>query len=182
MNAGTLPDGRTDDADSAATTLVRPAAPEDLAIAGEICVEAYDLAGQLEPGSPYASTLRDTSSRAEDSLLLVAVRDNVVIGTVTICSPGSASREIGRDDEVEFRFLAVAPSAWRTGVAEALVAACEEHARETGASALAICVRDTNTSAAAMYGRMGFTRVPERDWTPRPGVDLLALTRPVLPR
>jgi hypothetical protein len=30
-----------------------------------------------------------------------------------------------------------------------------------------------------MYERMGFTRVPERDWTPRPGVDLLALTRAV---
>jgi ribosomal protein S18 acetylase RimI-like enzyme len=64
-------------------------------------------------------------------------------------------------------------------VGDALVAACEQHARETGAAALAICVRDTNTSAAAMYERMGFRRIPERDWTPRPGVDLLALTRPV---
>jgi ribosomal protein S18 acetylase RimI-like enzyme len=40
-------------------------------------------------------------------------------------------------------------------------------------------VRDTNTGAAAMYERMGFTRVPERDWSPREGVDLLALTRPI---
>lgn len=159
--------------------LIRPAAESDLDVVGEICVAAYDAAGQLEPGSPYAATLRDTSGRMADGVLLVAERDGVVVGTTTITPPGSAFREIGRDDEVEFRFLAVAPAAWRTGVADALVSACEQHAQATGARALAICVRDTNTSAAAMYERMGFTRVPERDWTPRPGVDLLALTRAV---
>lgn len=159
--------------------LIRRATEADLVTAGDICVSAYDAAGQLEPGSPYAETLRDTGSRVDDSILLVAERDGVVVGTVTICSPGSASREIGRDDEVEFRFLAVAPQAWRTGVADALVAACEDHARRTQARALAICVRDTNVAAAQMYERKGFVRVPDRDWSPRPGVDLLALTRPV---
>ena len=33
-----------------------------------------------------------------------------------ITPPGSEFREIGLDDEVEFRFLAVAPEAWRTGI------------------------------------------------------------------
>jgi ribosomal protein S18 acetylase RimI-like enzyme len=159
--------------------VIRPAREADLEAVGAICVAAYDAAGQLEPGSPYASTLSDARARMEDGLLLVAERDGVVVGTATITPPGSEFREIGRDDEVEFRFLAVAPSAWRTGVGNALVAACEQHAQQTGATAMAICVRDTNTSAAAMYERMGFTRIPERDWTPRPGVDLLALTRPV---
>lgn len=159
--------------------VIRPAVEADLDTVGAICVAAYDAAGQLEPGSPYAATLSDARSRMADGLLLVAERDGVVVGTTTITPPGSEFREIGRDDEVEFRFLAVAPEAWRTGVGDALVAACEQHARETGAAALAICVRDTNTSAAAMYERMGFRRIPDRDWTPRPGVDLLALTRPV---
>lgn len=161
------------------TLVIRPATEADLDAIGEICVAAYDAAGQLEPGSPYATTLRDSRSRMTDGLLLVAERDGSIVGTTTITPPGSSFREIGSDDEVEFRFLAVAPPAWRTGVGEALVAACEQHARETGARALAICVRDTNTSAAAMYERMGFTRIPERDWTPLPGVHLLALTRPV---
>jgi GNAT superfamily N-acetyltransferase len=161
--------------------VVRPAHDGDLDVAGRICVAAYDAAGQLEPGSPYVDTLQDTRSRTVDSILLVAERGGRVIGTVTICSPGSASREIGRDDEVEFRFLAVDPDAWGSGVARALVAACDEHARSVGARALAICVRDTNAGAAAMYERMGFERIPDRDWSPRPGVDLLALTRPVAP-
>ncbi len=159
--------------------VIRSAEESDLAEAGRICVAAYDLAGQLEPGSPYVATLLDTPTRARDSLLLVAERAGRVVGTVTICLPGSTSAEIGGADEVEFRFLAVDPAAQGTGVGAALVAACEEHARATGARALAICVRDTNVGAAAMYEGMGFVRVPERDWSPRPGVDLLALTRPV---
>lgn len=160
---------------------VRPAAQADLERAADICVEAYDAAGQLEPGSPYVATLRDTPGRMAEAILLVAERDGVVVGTVTICPIGSPFAEIASEGEVEFRFLAVAPSAQGTGVGSALIAAVEQHARSTRARSLAICVRDTNTDAAAMYERMGFTRVPHRDWTPRPGVDLLALERPVAP-
>ena len=160
---------------------VRPAGDEDLERAADICVAAYDAAGQLEPGSPYVIDLRATAERARDGILLVADRGGVVVGTATICPPGSAFREIGTDDEVEFRFLAVAPEAQGTGVATALIAAIEQHARDTDAVRLAICVRDTNTGAAAMYERMGFTRVPHRDWSPRAGVDLLALERPLNP-
>jgi hypothetical protein len=29
------------------------------------------------------------------------------------------------------------------------------------------------TAAHRLYERLGFTRLPERDWTPLPGVDLL---------
>jgi ribosomal protein S18 acetylase RimI-like enzyme len=159
--------------------VIRVATVSDHAAAGAICVAAYDAAGQLEPGSPYVATLRDTAARAAEGVLLVAERAGVVVGTVTICPTGSAFHEIGREDELEFRFLAVDPAAWRTGVGDALVQACEERARQGGLRALAICVRDINTGAAAMYERMGFARVPDRDWTPREGVDLLALTRPV---
>lgn len=164
-----------------AEPVVRPARDEEYDAVGRLCVEAYDAAHQLEPGSPYAATLVDARGRADDSIVLVAERDGELVGTVTICLPGSESREIGQEDEVEFRFLAVAPQAWRTGVADALVRVVEEHAVEVGATTLAICVRDTNTGAAAMYERRGFTRVPERDWSPRPGVDLLVLTREVRP-
>lgn len=159
--------------------IIRRATPDDHPRIAEICVAAYDAAGQLEPGSPYAETLRDAAGRDATGILLVAELGGRVVGTTTICPVGSLYSEIGRAGEVEFRFLAVDPQEWGNGIADALVAACEQHARETGATTLAICVRDTNTGAAAMYQKRGFTRVPDRDWTPRPGVDLLALTRPV---
>ncbi len=159
--------------------IVRPALPADLDEAARISVAAYAAAGQLEEASAYGRTLIDTPARHREAVLLVAERDGRVVGTVTICPNGSPFAEIGRPGELEFRFLAVDPPVWGTGVADALVAECDARARAQGATHLAICVRDTNAGAAAMYARRGFTRMPERDWSPLPGVDLLALSRPV---
>ena len=101
----------------------------------------------------------------------------LVVGTVTICPPASPFREIGRDGEVEFRFLAVAPEAWGHGVGNALVVACEDHARAIGSNRLVICVRDINAAAMTLYERQGFQRLPERDWHPVPEVALLAFEK-----
>lgn len=156
---------------------VRPATPEDLEDVARIAVDAYLAAHQLEdgPDGAYGRVLGDAATRMREAVLLVAVRQDSIVGTVTICPEGSPFREIGRDGEVEFRFLAVAPSAWGSGVGTALIEACHDHARDVGASQLAICVRDTNEGAMGMYLKHGFSRTPERDWQPVPGVALLAL-------
>tara|TARA_S200000501_G_scaffold171373_1_gene161466 strand:- start:857 stop:1360 length:504 start_codon:yes stop_codon:yes gene_type:complete len=159
--------------------VVRRATVDDLAATARISVEAYTGAGQLDDGPDgfYGTVLADTGSRESDALLLVAVRQEQVVGTVTICTPASPFREIGREGEVEFRFLAVAPEAWGHGVGDALVAACEEHARSTGSNRLVICVRDINSAAMTLYARHGFQRLPERDWHPVPQVALLAFEK-----
>lgn len=161
------------------TCTIRPARDEDLAPVSRISVAAYEAAGQITAESPYRATLADAASRHRQAQLLVAEREGQVVGTVTICPADSPFAEVGLEDELEFRFLAVDPEHWGTGVADALMQACEDQARDRHARALMICVRDTNTGAATMYARRGFTRVPERDWTPLPDVHLLALTRPV---
>ncbi len=159
--------------------VVRVARPDELAAAGAVCVAGYEAGGQLEPGSPYEATLRDAAGRATSSIVLVAVRGAEVVGSATICVAGAPEHEIGRDDEVEFRFLAVRPDAWRTGVGEALVTAIDDHARATGAATAVLSVRDINPGARRMYERLGFVAVPDRDWSPRPGVELQVMTRPV---
>lgn len=158
---------------------IRVAAPSEYDRIGELCVAAYATGGHLDPGDDYAATLLDAQARARGAELLVAVRRGEIVGTVTVCPAGSEFSEIGRGSESEFRFLAVAPSAWRTGVGEALVAAIEERAVARGAPAHAICVIDKNAGAHRFYERLGFTRLPERDWEPRDGVFLQAYTRPV---
>ena len=59
-------------------------------------------------------------------------RDDLVLGCVTICPPGSPWREISRDDEGEFRMLAVAPAVRGRGVGEALVRMCVDRFRSEG--------------------------------------------------
>ena len=160
---------------------LRAALPAEFDRIADLCVDAYSTGGHLREGDPYTEVLRNVAARAQAGQVLVHERDGRIAGTVTVCPPGTEFSEIGRPGEFEFRFLAVDPDHWGTGVADALMQACEDEARATRARVLMICVRDTNTGAAAMYARRGFTRVPERDWTPLPDVHLLALTRPVTP-
>lgn len=159
---------------------VRIARADELATAGEVCVDAYAAAGQLEPGSPYRAVLRDAAARvAGGAIVLVALQSDDIVGSATICVPGSPIHEIGRADEVEFRFFAVRPDSWGAGVGRALVEAIEEHARATGARTMVLSVRDINPAARSAYERLGFVAVPERDWSPQPGVDLQVMTRAV---
>ena len=148
---------------------------------GRLCVDAYVQAGQLDDDSShgYSRVLSDAHARFRDAVLLVAARDDDVVGTVTICPPGSPFREIAGNGEMEFRFLAVVPSAWGNGVGAILVEHCREYARGAGCAELVIGVRDTNVSAMALYERCGFTRAPARDFEPVPGVRLLGFRRPV---
>jgi ribosomal protein S18 acetylase RimI-like enzyme len=159
--------------------LIRPALDSEFDRIGQLCVESYASAGHLDPTDAYTVTLRDARTRAAHAELLVADRDGEIVGTVTICPSDTLFAEVGRDGESEFRFLAVAPQAWRTGVGEALVEACELRARETGTTAHVICVIDRNEEARGFYERRGFERLPERDWSPREGVHLLAYRRDV---
>ena len=154
--------------------------PAELRVAGEVCVAAYAAAGQLEPGSPYEATLLDAAGRASGgAIVLVAASGDDIVGSATICVPGSPVHEIGRPDEVEFRFFAVRPDAWHRGVGDALLAAINAHARRTGARALVLSVRDINPGARRMYERRGFVAAPDRDWSPRAGVVLQVMTKPL---
>jgi ribosomal protein S18 acetylase RimI-like enzyme len=54
--------------------------------------------------------------------------------------------------------LAVAPGARRRGVASALLAAAEQHARARGARKLSLRVLGTNETAMRLYERHGFQR------------------------
>src|SRR5258706_14268821 len=98
-----------------------------------------------------------------------------VLGAVTFVLPGSRYSELAQHGEAEFRTLAVDPAAQRRGVARTLVRACLDHAAELGCSAVVISVRDFAEPARRLYAGFGFARWPERDWSPLPGVQLLAL-------
>lgn len=156
---------------------VRPARPADHPALAELTVAAYRADGQSRPGFAYESVLADVDSRAAAGELLVAEAEETgrVVGGVLFVLPGSEYAEISRPGEAEFRMLAVHPDAQRRGVGEALVRACLARAVEHGCHAVVICTRDFAQPAQRLYQRLGFVRLPERDWSPLPGVNLLAL-------
>ena len=115
---------------------LRRATSWDYAIAGELTVEAY-AEFTTGPKDPYIAHLRDAATRDREAELWVATpddRDDLVLGTVTICPIGSPWRELAGEGEGEFRMLAVAPSARGRGIGEALVRLCLDRFRDDGAA------------------------------------------------
>jgi ribosomal protein S18 acetylase RimI-like enzyme len=153
----------------------RRARPEDLATVGEVTVAAYaEFAG--DDTDEYVEELRDAATRDREAELWVATPDDSeeILGTVTICPPGSPWREVARDGEGEFRMLAVAPPARGAGVGARLLDLVVDHFRRDGASRVVMSTLPRMHAAHRIYERAGFIRLPERDWSPAPGIDLIS--------
>jgi ribosomal protein S18 acetylase RimI-like enzyme len=150
--------------------LLRRATPDDHERAGEVTVAAYrDFLGAE---SDYSDRLRDAAARDREAELWVAEVDGRVVGTVTVCPPGSPWRELSGPDEGEFRMLAVAPEARGRGIGQALARMCLDRFRADGARGVVICSLPEMTTAHRVYDRLGFRRAPEMDWAPVAGVQL----------
>jgi len=154
--------------------VVRPARPDEFELLGEMRVRAYLEGGVIKPDLPYVNELRAVAEQAETAELLVAVdgHDNV-LGTVVVAEPPSPAAEVARPGEIEFRMLATDPAARGRGVGETLVNAVIEQGRARSLKRVVLSVVEHNKRAIKLYERLGFRRLPERDWDPLPGVHLI---------
>jgi GNAT superfamily N-acetyltransferase len=151
---------------------IRLAVPSEYDAVGELTVEAYSHDGFVR--GDYAMTLRAAADRAAKAELWVAADSSGLLGTVTYCPVGSVYREIGLDDEGEFRMLGVTGRARGLGIGTALTERCIERARELGHGRIVMSSAAFMTTAHRIYERLGFVRLPDRDWSPIPGIDLYA--------
>jgi ribosomal protein S18 acetylase RimI-like enzyme len=155
---------------------VQPARPEDVAAIAELTVAVYVDGGLASPD--YASELADVAGRAAHADLLV-VRDpgGRVLGSVALVLQGDFGNVTASDDEAAFRMLVVDPAAQGRGIGELLVVTCLDRARAAGKRRMVLSTDPLMTAAHRLYRRLGFTRLPERDWSPVPGTDLLVYSR-----
>ncbi|MGY1706827.1 GNAT family N-acetyltransferase [Geodermatophilus sp. SYSU D00697] len=155
---------------------VEPARPEDFSRIAELTVRVY-VDGELAPPE-YVPTLADVEGRASHAQLLVA-RDpgGRVLGSVALVLSGDFGEVIESDDEAAFRMLVVDPAERGRGIGTRLVAGCVERARAAGKRRMVLSTDPRMTAAHRLYERLGFTRLPERDWSPLPGVDLRVYAR-----
>jgi ribosomal protein S18 acetylase RimI-like enzyme len=158
---------------------IRDASPDELQTVGEVRVAAYVADGFLSADSAYTPRLRALGADGDGDVLVAVGEDadgtgqGEVLGTVMIRSwPGGELMRTA--DEAEVRALAVAPDARGLGIGRKLVRAVVERARASGVRHLVLASQPDMVRAHHLYLEAGFTRMPERDWAPVPGVTLLA--------
>jgi GNAT superfamily N-acetyltransferase len=155
--------------------IIRDARPDEHAVVGELRVAAYRALRLLPEGSGYADTLRRFGFGGDCAVLVAADEArNGLLGTITL-EPFDPASELARDDtEADVRAFAVAPRAQGQGVGRRLLLAVIECAEKRGVRRLRLCTQPAMRAAQHLYTTTGFSRTPELDFEPVPGLTLRA--------
>lgn len=156
-----------------AGVVIRPVAPGEYEIAGELVVQAYRTLGDVGDEF-YERELRDVEGRVETGEVLVADLGGQVVGCVTFAAGQTPLSEVDDPDAATVRMLGVSPAARGRGIGDALMRRCIDQARASGLRRVRLDTRTSMDSAQRLYDRLGFRRDPDHDWSPAPGIALLA--------
>jgi ribosomal protein S18 acetylase RimI-like enzyme len=164
--------------------IIREARPDEYPAIGDLRVTAYQDLGLLPEGSHYVETLRGFGFGTDCTILVATDETGAgLLGTITL-EPFSPTGELARDEtEADVRAFAVAPQGQGRGVGRSLLLAVIEAADKSGLRGLRLCTQPAMRAAQHLYETTGFTRTPDLDWSPAPGLILRAyeLALPVSP-
>jgi ribosomal protein S18 acetylase RimI-like enzyme len=156
-----------------ACVIVRDASPDELALIGDLRVAAYQADELLSETSQYTPMLRALGTDGNGEVL-AAVDGGQIAGTVMLQFWPHAGNVVRGPGEAEIRALAVSPAARGKGIGGALLTAVTDLAVRRGVRHLVLFTQPEMIVAQRMYTKIGFCRLPDRDWSPVPGLDLLA--------
>jgi ribosomal protein S18 acetylase RimI-like enzyme len=153
---------------------IRDALPEEMDEAAAVLGAAYgEYAASMPPElwKGYRADIVDVRSRLHESELVVAEDEGRLAGTVTFYPPDDRDgRNAWPVDWAGIRLVAVHPDFRGKGVGRALTEECISRARAIGAPTVGLHTSSIMSVAMALYRRMGFVRMPERDFRPSPSI------------
>ncbi len=149
---------------------IRPVREAEYDAVADLVAVTYLAEGWADPG--YEPVMRDVAHRAAHATVLVALLDQVVVGSVTLALGGPYA-ERSAPGEAVIRMLCTLPAARGHGAGRALVAACLDAAREARVGTVRLSTQGPMDAARRIYEGFGFTRDPSGDWEPVPGLMLL---------
>ncbi len=161
-----------------------------MAEVGAIRVAAYQAGGFLSADSGYTPTLRDLGADGNGHVLVAvgparadqaglaspavaAAEAERVVGTIMVQTWPHTGPVVTGPDEAEIRALAVRPDTQGRGIGGELLQHALNRASRLGVRHLVLCTGPEMHDAHRLYEQAGFVRLPERDWSPAPGVTLL---------
>ena len=142
---------------------VRLVAPHEYDRVAQLSVDAYGHDYDLP--DDYRASLADVASRAREHEVWVAedLATGDLLGTVATPRAGGHISELGRDGELDFRLLAVDPAARRRGIGVLLTEHVITLARQRGLDRVVMNSGPSMLGAHALYQRLGFVRLTERE-------------------
>jgi GNAT superfamily N-acetyltransferase len=148
---------------------IRNARDDELDIVASVAVDAYaEYAERMSPDawSQFAQNIANVRGHLQDAEVLVACRDDHIVGTVTLFTDwrGAQSGSYG------VRLLAVPPPERGKGVGRALMEHCIERARSDGKDRVVLTTAQEMEFARDLTESLGFQRDRELDHEPAPGV------------
>jgi len=172
-----------------ASYLIRDARPDERQAVDDLTRAAYgEYASVMEPAAwvGLAQAIETALASSGPAVRIVAVETSersivppfnrsTVLGSVFLYPP-AAQAYAGAVAELawpELRLLAVSPEERGRGIGRALVDECARRARASGARSLGLHTSRSMAVARRMYERLGFVRVPELDFQPPPGAELV---------
>jgi ribosomal protein S18 acetylase RimI-like enzyme len=156
---------------------VRPIRANEHSVVGELTATTYLAEGYAR--EDYAAILRDVAARAAVTTVLVGLVDGKVAGSVTVATDGGPYAEQAGPGEAVIRMLVTDPAHRGHGVGTSLVAEAIRLARRAHCSVIRLSTQASMTAARRLYERHGFTRSPDRDWSPVPDLELLTYELPL---
>lgn len=147
--------------------ILRDATGDELARVPALLEAAYAEHQAHFPPAVWRSYRRELAAVADPSgpgVVIVAVRDDDLAGTVTFYPDAAADAHPWPPDGACLRLLAVRAADRGTGVGRALVTECVARARRGGASFLGLHTAPFMAAANRLYAAFGFVRAPEHDF------------------
>ena len=154
---------------------VRLVAPHEYDRVAQLSVDAYGHDYDLP--DDYRASLADVAdpgTRARGLGGRGPRRPGELLGTVATPRPGEHISELGRDGELDFRLLAVDPAARRRGIGVLLTEHVIALARQRELHRVVMNSGPSMVGAHALYERLGFVRLTERETRVVHGGTLLA--------
>lgn len=160
------------------TVAFRIAESHEHSAAAQVILESYAEFGPLLPPDAwerYSQNILDVRIRMTESELLIAVEDGEIVGSATFYPARIKRTQSEWPPELTgARLIAVLPERRGRGIGKAIVEECIHISREQNAAAFALHTTPYMELARGMYERMGFVRVPEYDFHPRPELTVMA--------
>ena len=142
---------------------------------------AYREFADSESWDHCLDQIADVGARARVGVVLIALEEGRILGSATL----ELDERIEDDDDdlppdqAEIRMLGVDPGQRGRGVARALMDACFPWAARAGKTRMLLHTTQRMKAAQAMYGSLGFERLPDRVFPD--GFVLLTYERPIPP-